>query len=114
MIINGIEHGQVDGVPFNMSFLLDTSILGDINPMHLLLAAGMILVIAFYIYKTKFANNSKNAEQNEEVADVVPVNNANDDGFCADFAKRGARRCAGNRLLHGPERRSLSAFYHKT
>lgn len=23
MIINGIEHGQVDGVPFNMSFLLD-------------------------------------------------------------------------------------------
>lgn len=64
-----------------MSFLLDTSILGDINPMHLLLAAGMILVVAFYIYKTKFANNSKNAEQNEEVADVVPVNNANDAGI---------------------------------
>jgi hypothetical protein len=64
-----------------MSFLLDTSILGDINPMHLLLAAGMILVVAFYIYKTKFANNSKNAEQNEEVADVVPVNSANDAGI---------------------------------
>jgi hypothetical protein len=41
----------------------------------------MILVVAFYIYKTKFANNSKNAEQNEEVADVVPVNNANDAGI---------------------------------
>lgn len=60
-----------------MSFLLDTSILGDINPMYLLLAAGMILVVAFYIYKTKFANSDKNIEQNEEVADVVPANNEN-------------------------------------
>jgi Na+-transporting methylmalonyl-CoA/oxaloacetate decarboxylase gamma subunit len=59
-----------------MSFLLDTSILGDINPMHLLLAAGMILV-AFYIYKTKFTNSDKNIEQNEEVADVVSANNEN-------------------------------------
>ena len=60
-----------------MSFLLDTNILSDINPMHLLLAAGMILVVAFYIYKTKFANSDKNIEQNEEVADVVPANNEN-------------------------------------
>ena len=64
-----------------MSFLLDTSILGDINPMHLLLVAGMILVVAFYIYKAKFASSDKNAEQNEEIADVAPVNNANDAGI---------------------------------
>ncbi len=64
-----------------MSFLLDTSVLGSIEPMYIILAIGMILAVGFYIYKTKFANNGKNTEQNDEVADVEPENNANDNGL---------------------------------
>lgn len=64
-----------------MSFLLDTSVLGGIEPMYIVLAIGMILAVGFYIYKTKFANNSKNTEQNDEVADIAPENNINDNGL---------------------------------
>ena len=56
-----------------MSFLLDTGILGSINPMYLVLAVGMILAVGFYIYKTKFANNNENPEQNDEAADATPA-----------------------------------------
>lgn len=64
-----------------MSFLLDTNVLGGIEPMYIVLAIGMILAVGFYIYKTKFANNSKNIEQNDEVADVTPKNNVDDNGL---------------------------------
>ena len=47
MIINGIEHGQVDGVPFNMSFLLDKICL----PMILVIVA---LVIGRFLWRICF------------------------------------------------------------
>ena len=47
MIINGIEHGQVDGVPFNMSFLLDKICL----PMIVVIVS---LVIGRFLWRICF------------------------------------------------------------
>ncbi len=64
-----------------MSFLLDTGILGSINPMYLVLAVGMILAVGFYIYKTKFTNNNENPEQNDEAADATPATVKNENAL---------------------------------
>ena len=65
-----------------MGFLLDTTFLGNINPMYIILAIGMALLVGFYVYKTKFENNNKPTEQNLVLVDTDMQTDENAD--CLD------------------------------
>ena len=109
MIINGIENGHVDGVPFNMSFLLDKICLPMIFVIIALVIGRFLWRICFFgagvkletAIRSQMFDRSKDLSQQYYQVNKVGFSWSSTDNICRYNAlRRGHQRHNSSRCLY--------------